>query len=433
MDNTSLPILRGNPAAFHLESQVPPPPTHALPTPPESSDDSDKSDDTTSVQTLTSAEIKLKRKFDSTMAALNGATKDLEKIGRPGLLDLVGCLQIEEQLKGMRRREAAWEERQLLQDDSGESRLRSIPMPETTMVDTLSGVIDMLHTMSSHISLATSSSHAPALSIDTEGPLSLLQLMVIKSHRVFLVDIPALGSAAFSTTVLTAAQGPISLERYLSAPNVLKLLWDCRGDGAMLKLLQGVSLDGVYDVQLMDLATRTTSGERKTTKSLGHAGPQRSHRELDPATLASWTAHKLFGKLTFSRGYPNVQRVYDDTRGDYAAAVKLLEVRDQDVEPTLYADGTATGRTTEITQEHGDPFLIQPIPEYLRIYAVDDVRFLPAMFEHFVEHRFWNDEWADRVWRESGRRLSEGDAGWKANHAPAGWDKIKQVDRTAAL
>jgi hypothetical protein len=229
MDNTSLPILRGNPAAFHLESQVPPPPTHALPTPPESSDDSDKSDDTTSVQTLTSAEIKLKRKFDSTMAALNGATKDLEKIGRPGLLDLVGCLQIEEQLKGMRRREAAWEERQLLQDDSGESRLRSIPMPETTMVDTLSGVIDMLHTMSSHISLATSSSHAPTLSIDTEGPLSLLQLMVIKPHR------------------------------------------------------------------------------------------------------------------------------------------------------------------------------------------------------------FWNDEWADRVWRESGRRLSEGDAGWKANHAPAGWDKIKQVDRTAAL
>ena len=214
---------------------------------------------------------------------------------------------------------------------------------------------------------------------------------------------------------------------------MLKLLWDCRGDGAMLKLLQGVSLDGVYDVQLMDLATRTTSGERKTTKSLCHAGPQRLHRELDPVTHASWTTHKLFGKLTFARGHPNVQRVYDDTRGDYSAAVKLLEARDQHVDPTLYADGTATGRTTEITQEHGDPFLLRPIPEYLRTYAVDDVRFLPAMFEHFVEHRFWSDEWADRVWRESGRRLSEGDVGWRVNHAPAGWDKIKQVDRTAAL
>jgi hypothetical protein len=55
------------------------------------------------------------------------------------------------------------------------------------------------------------------------------------------------------------------------------------------------------------------------------------------------------------------------------------------------------------------------------------------MFEHFVEHRFWNDEWADRVWRESSRRLSEGNAGWKANHAPAGWDKVKQVDRTAVV
>jgi hypothetical protein len=61
--------------------------------------------------------------------------------------------------------------------------------------------------------------------------------------------------------------------------------------------------------------------------------------------------------------------------------------------PILYADGSRTGRTTEITVEHGDPFLIRPIPEYLRVYAVDDVRFLPAMFEHFVEHRLWNDEW----------------------------------------
>jgi hypothetical protein len=135
------------------------------------------------------------------------------------------------------------------------------------------------------------------------------------------------------------------------------------------------------------------------------------------------------------RGYLNVQRVYDDTRGDYSAAVKLLEARGQDLqlEPLLHADGTPTGTSIEIKQELGDPFLIRPILEYLRIYAVDDVRFLPAMFQHFVEHHFWNDEWAERVWRESGRRLGEGDVGWKVNHAPVGWDKIKQVDRTAVV
>jgi hypothetical protein len=431
MDNSFLPVLHGNPSAFHLESQVPPPPpTPTLPTPPESSSDSDTSDDTTSVQTLTPAEIKAKREFDAAIAALSGLKKDFSKIVRPGLMRDLGCHQIRKLLESMEQAEEEAAQGELHPNKDPGVRLRSIPVPETTMVDTLGGVADMLHTMSSHISLATSSSHAPALSIDTEGPLSLLQLMVVKAHRVFLVDIPALGSAAFSTTVPTA-QGPISLERYLSAPNVLKLLWDCRGDGAMFKQLQGVSLDCVYDVQLMDLATRMRV-DRKTTKSLSHAGPQRLHRELDPATHASWTTHKPFGKLTFARGYPNVQRVYDDTRGDYSAAVKLLEARGQDVEPTFYADGTATGRTTEITLEHGDPFLLRPIPEYLRTYAVDDVRFLPAMFEHFVEHRFWNDEWADRVWRESGRRLSEEDVGWRVNHAPAGWDKIKQVDRTAA-
>jgi hypothetical protein len=29
--------------------------------------------------------------------------------------------------------------------------------------------------------------------------------------------------------------------------------------------------------------------------------------------------------------------------------------------------------------------------------------------------------------------LGEGDVGWKVNHAPAGWDKIKQIDRTAVV
>jgi hypothetical protein len=438
MDNTSLPVVSGNLTAVHLESQVSPQQQHTqtlAPTPPDSCDDSDKSDDTTSTPILTPAEIKIKRKIDSAIAALKGAKKDLERSGKPGMLDRLGYREIEDLSKGMRQREAAQEEQQLQGEDSSDaSRHRTVPVPETTMVDSLASVLDMLHTMSAHIPLATSSSHDPALSIDTEGPLSLLQIMVIKAHRVFLVDIPALGSAAFSTTLPTL-QGPLSLERLLSAPNVLKLLWDCRGDGAMLKALQGISLDCVYDVQLMDLATRTTPGERKATKALSHAGPQRLHRELDAQTHSSWTTHKLFGKLTFVRGYPNVQRVYDDTRGDYSAAVKLLEARGQDLqlEAVLRADGTPTGRVVEIKQEHGDPFLIRPIPEYLRVYAVDDVRFLPAMFEHFVEHRFWNDEWAERVWRESGRRLGEGDVGWKVNYAPVGWDKVKQVDRTAVV
>jgi len=46
----------------------------------------------------------------------------------------------------------------------------------------------------------------------------------------------------------------------------------------------------------------------------------------------SWTTLKLFGKLTFARGHPNVQRVYNDTRGDYGGALKLLEARGQDLQ-----------------------------------------------------------------------------------------------------
>jgi hypothetical protein len=433
MDNTSLPVLSGDLAAFHLESRVPPPQAQTLPpTPPDSSDDSDVSSKITTPPVLTPARIKLKNKVDAAVAALKAVDKEIFKVMDPDILELLGYHQIDTLSKSTHRRVAA-QEKQHPDACTQVIRRRSVPVPETTMVDSLPGVLDMLHTMSSHIPLATSSSHDPALAIDTEGSLSLLQIMVIKAHRVFLVDIPALGSAAFSTTLPTP-QGPLSLERLLGAPNVLKLLWDCRGDGAMLKTLQGISLDCVYDVQLMDLATRAAPGERKSTKALSHAGPQRLHRELDAQTHSSWTTHKLFGKLTFARGYPNVQRVYNDTRGDYDAALKLLEARGQDLqlEAVLRADGTPTGRVVGIKQEHGDPFLIRPIPEYLQIYAVDDVRFLPVMFEHFVEHRFWNDEWAERVWRESGR-LGEGDVGWKVNHAPVGWDKVKQVDRTAVV
>ena len=197
--------------------------------------------------------------------------------------------------------------------------------------------------------------------------------MVIKAHRVFLIDIPALGSAAFSTTLPTP-QGPLSLERLLSAHSVLKLLWDCRGDGVMLKTaLQGISLDCVYDVQLMDLATRGTLGERKTTKALSHAGPQRLHRELDTETYASWTTHKLLGKLTFARGYPKVQRVYDDTAGEYNAAVKLLEARGQDLqlEATLDADGTPPADARERDLSEGT---FRPAPDDL----VVTLRLLPG-------------------------------------------------------
>ena len=113
MDATSLPVLSGNLAAFHLESQVAPPPqTQGLPpTPPDSS--ADESDNTTSTPILTPAEIKIKRKIDSAIAALKGANKDLERCGKPGTLDRLGCQELEALLKGMRQREAAQEERQL--------------------------------------------------------------------------------------------------------------------------------------------------------------------------------------------------------------------------------------------------------------------------------------------------------------------------------
>jgi len=104
MDNTFLPLLGGDLAAFHSQSQVAPPPqtqTLAL-TPPDSSDDSEKSDDTISTPILSPAVIEIKRKIDSGIAALQGATKDLERFGKPGTLDRLGYQELEVLSRGMR-------------------------------------------------------------------------------------------------------------------------------------------------------------------------------------------------------------------------------------------------------------------------------------------------------------------------------------------
>lgn len=100
------------------------------------------------------------------------------------------------------------------------------------------------------------------------------------------------------------------------------------------------------------------------------------------------------------------------------------------------------GNEIELPKEEGivDPFLVRPLPPLMEKYAVGDVRFLPALFTHHVENRFWNDEWAQRVWQESGKRLEDSRAavlpasmGWQRNWAPEGWSKIKQVDKTSLI
>lgn len=169
----------------------------------------------------------------------------------------------------------------------------NIPVPEITWVNTPESVAEMVSMMADKINLQTASSYQPALTVDSEGSLALLQIMIVKNHRAFFIDVPQLGRSAFHTSVPTS-QGDISLKNFLESDKVVKLLWDCRGDAAKLRDIVGVSMNCVHDVQLMDNATSSNPKDMVKAHSLDFASPVRLRKFLDDKTHHDWTSHKLF-------------------------------------------------------------------------------------------------------------------------------------------
>lgn len=102
----------------------------------------------------------------------------------------------------------------------------------------------------------------PSLFIDLEGiqlgrhgSISIMSLYMPFNKTVYLIDIYTLGERAFSTV---NSDGK-SLKFILESPNILKVLFDVRHDSDALFGLYGISVDGIRDVQLMELGTRTGS------------------------------------------------------------------------------------------------------------------------------------------------------------------------------
>lgn len=102
----------------------------------------------------------------------------------------------------------------------------------------------------------------PSLYIDIEGinlsrhgSVSILQLLVHSRKQTFLLDIHTLGNKAF-TTAGTSGQ---SLKDIMESDSIPKVFFDVRNDSNALFHLFGISLAGIHDIQLMELATRTFS------------------------------------------------------------------------------------------------------------------------------------------------------------------------------
>lgn len=105
----------------------------------------------------------------------------------------------------------------------------------------------------------------PSLYLDIEGvalsrhgSISIIQLFHLPQNQVFLIDIFVLQEAAFNTP----NQSGTTLRSILESALVPKVFFDVRNDADALYAHFNISLQGVHDIQLLEVATRSWAKDR---------------------------------------------------------------------------------------------------------------------------------------------------------------------------
>ena len=124
-------------------------------------------------------------------------------------------------------------------------------------------VIDCVSTLISLLdNIANLQTCPPSLFLDLEGTnlgrhgsISIISFFVDPKNTVYLVDVYRLGRAAFSTT----NSRTISLKTILESSAIPKIVFDIRNDSDALFNEYQILVDGIQDLQLMELAARQGS------------------------------------------------------------------------------------------------------------------------------------------------------------------------------
>ncbi|KAE8370988.1 ribonuclease H-like domain-containing protein [Aspergillus bertholletiae] len=140
--------------------------------------------------------------------------------------------------------------------------------------------------------------------LSRHGSISILTLYIFPLRTVYIIDVLRLGEAAFTTT---NADG-ISLRTILEAPRVKKVMFDVRDDSEALFNHYHISLDGVEDLQLMELATRKYS--RKYVSSLAKCIEEDS--PIPAAEKAEWKRQKEKMHLLFSHSHGGRREIFNE-------------------------------------------------------------------------------------------------------------------------
>jgi exonuclease 3'-5' domain-containing protein 1 len=187
----------------------------------------------------------------------------------------------------------------------------------------------------------------------------------------YLIDVHVLGTDAFTHRTPLGK----NLKELLEAPSIPKVSFDVRNDSDALYSHYGISLAGVQDLQLMELATRNFSKRRVNglAKCIEHDAP------MTPAERRAWSVAKEKGRDLFA----------PDREGSY------------------------------------EVFNVCPLATEIIQYCTQDVHFLPKLWRKYDQKL--STRWAQRVEMEVLNRIQLSHSrnyNGKGQHmalAPKGW------------
>ncbi|GAQ11801.1 hypothetical protein ALT_9122 [Aspergillus lentulus] len=151
------------------------------------------------------------------------------------------------------------------------------------MIDSISSLEKLLNELDYH-------SHKPAalffdvqtINPGEDGSISIISLFVRPIKKVFLIDVLTLGDDAFTTTSLADN----SLKLLLESSAASKILFDVGNASAGLFNHHGIRLNGIKDLQVMQLVTQYLRAQQAQAARLESCVEKEAH--VPRRSLALW-------------------------------------------------------------------------------------------------------------------------------------------------
>ncbi|KAI1291134.1 ribonuclease H-like domain-containing protein [Xylaria venustula] len=220
------------------------------------------------------------------------------------------------------------------------------------LVDTVEDIASMMDKLAK-LPLAPPELHVDleGVNLSRHGTLSLVQIHLRTTGETFIVDITTLGKVAFSTRGKRTRH---TLKSIFESNTIWKVFFDVRSDSDILFSHYKVKLRHVYDLQLMELATR-------------------SHGKTFLGGLKGCIENDL--SLT------------DVEKANFVKKVEAIRL---------------------FNPKHGGSYEVfnqRPLLEVIRNYCVQDVKYLPRLWDLYSAKLKKASKWKLKVKRETSRRL----------------------------